>query len=75
MTINYISEIDIKEKRVLIRTDLNVPLDEHGNIRDDTRIRAILPTIDYALDEDAIIILASHMGRPNGKFQIGRAHV
>lgn len=47
--------------------DLNVPLDEKGNITDDTRIRSVLPTINYALDENARVILASHLGRPKGK--------
>lgn len=47
--------------------DFNVPLDDKGNITDDTRIRSVLPTINYALDEKAMIILASHLGRPNGK--------
>ncbi|MCX8022221.1 MAG: phosphoglycerate kinase [Syntrophorhabdaceae bacterium] len=63
----YINEVDIRDKRVLIRVDFNVPLDEYGNITDDTRIRAHLPTINYALDENAKIIIASHMGRPKGK--------
>ncbi len=62
----YINEVDIKGKRVFIRVDFNVPLDEYGNITDDTRIRAHLPTINYALDEGAKVILASHMGRPKG---------
>lgn len=63
----YINEIDIKNKRLLIRVDCNVPLDRNLNITDDTRIRRILPTVNYALDEYAIIILCSHLGRPNGK--------
>ena len=63
----YIDDLDIEGKRVFIRVDLNVPLDNHGNIADDTRIRGVLPTIDYALDEDAKVILASHMNRPKGK--------
>jgi phosphoglycerate kinase len=63
----FINEIDIRGKTVLIRVDLNVPLDESLNITDDTRIRAILPTINYALDEQARVLLASHMGRPMGE--------
>ncbi len=62
-----IKDIDISGKRVLIRVDLNVPLDENQNITDDTRIRAVLPTINYVLDENAKVIIASHMGRPDGK--------
>jgi len=62
-----IKDIDISGKRVLIRVDVNVPLDEDLNITDDSRIRAVLPTINYALDEDAKVIMASHMGRPEGK--------
>lgn len=62
-----IRDLDIKGKKLLIRVDFNVPLDEHGNISDDIRIRGVLPTINYALDEDAKIIIISHMGRPKGK--------
>jgi len=58
--------IDVRNKKVLVRTDYNVPLDEHGNITDDTRIRATLPTINYLLDGGAKIIIASHFGRPKG---------
>jgi len=65
--VRYINDIDIKGKKVLIRVDFNVPLDENLNITDDARIRRVLPTINYALDEQAKIILASHMGRPDGK--------
>lgn len=63
----YINEIDVRGKRVFIRVDFNVPLDENRNITDDTRIRRVLPTINYALDEQAKVILASHLGRPKGK--------
>lgn len=62
-----IRDTDISGKKLLIRVDLNVPLDEDQNIVDDTRIRAVLPTINYALDEHAKVIVASHMGRPEGK--------
>jgi phosphoglycerate kinase len=65
--LKYIDALDINNKRVLIRVDFNVPLDEQGNITDDSRIRSVLPTINYALDEDARVILISHFARPNGK--------
>lgn len=64
--LKFIDEVGIKGKRVLIRADFNVPLDENNNITDDMRIRSVLPTINYALDEDARVILASHLGRPKG---------
>ncbi|MBI4633169.1 MAG: phosphoglycerate kinase [Deltaproteobacteria bacterium] len=63
----YIDEIDLKGKRVLFRFDFNVPMDSEQNITDDTRIRAVLPTINYALDEGALVIIISHLGRPKGK--------
>ncbi|WP_029952179.1 phosphoglycerate kinase [Hippea sp. KM1] len=63
----FINDIDIKGKRVFIRCDFNVPMDENGNITDDNRIRAALPTIQYAIDNKAKVILASHLGRPKGK--------
>lgn len=62
-----IQDIDIKGKRVFIRVDFNVPLDENLNISDDRRIRSALPTINYAIDEGAKVILGSHLGRPKGK--------
>ena len=62
-----IEDLDIKNKRLFIRVDFNVPLDENQNITDDTRIRSALPTINYAIDGGAKIILASHLGRPKGK--------
>jgi phosphoglycerate kinase len=62
-----IDELDINGKRVFIRADFNVPLDDNLRITDDGRIRSTLPTINYAIDEGAKIILASHLGRPKGK--------
>lgn len=62
-----IKDIDIKGKKVLVRVDFNVPLDDQRNITDDTRIRGVLPTINHALDEGAKIIICSHMGRPKGE--------
>jgi phosphoglycerate kinase len=63
----YLNELDIKNKRLLIRVDFNVPLDKNLNITDDNRIRGVLPTINYALNENAKVILCSHLGRPKGK--------
>ena len=62
-----IKDINIRNKRVFIRVDFNVPLNSELNITDDTRIRSSLPTINYAIDEGAKVILASHLGRPKGK--------
>lgn len=68
MAIRYIDEIEnLNGKKVFIRVDFNVPLDEHQNITEDTRIRAVLPTINFALDAGAKVILASHLGRPKGE--------
>jgi phosphoglycerate kinase len=63
-----IKDLNISGKRVFIRVDFNVPLDENMNITDDRRIRSTLATINYAIDEGSKIILASHLGSPKGKF-------
>jgi phosphoglycerate kinase len=66
--IRSIDELDLKNKRVFIRVDFNVPIDKStGKITDDERIRAALPTIRYAVEAGAKVILASHLGRPKGK--------
>ena len=62
-----VKDIDLKEKKVFVRCDFNVPMDENQNITDNTRIKAALPTIKYLLEQNCKIILASHLGRPKGE--------
>jgi phosphoglycerate kinase len=67
MTKRSIRDIDVQNKRVLLRVDYNVPMSKDGAITDDKRILETLPTIRYLLDKNATIILVTHMGRPDGK--------
>ena len=68
MELLHLKQLDIQNKKVFIRCDFNVPMDEFGNITDDRRIRSALATINYCLDQECAVILASHLGRPKGEF-------
>jgi phosphoglycerate kinase len=63
----HLKNLDLENKKVFIRCDFNVPMDEFGNISDDRRIRSAIATINYCLDQDCAVILASHLGRPKGE--------
>jgi phosphoglycerate kinase len=64
-----VKDLDVKDKKVFLRVDFNVPLDEERNIRDDTRIKAALPTLNFLIEQGAMVIIASHLGRPKGQFK------
>jgi len=65
--IRYIDELTVKDKRVFVRADFNVPLDQSGEITSDNRIQSTIPTIRSVLDRGGVAVLASHLGRPKGK--------
>jgi phosphoglycerate kinase len=67
MELLHLKSLDLANKKVFIRCDFNVPMDEFGNISDDRRIRSAVATINHCLDQDCAVILASHLGRPKGE--------
>ena len=67
LSLSSLDKTQLEGKKVLVRVDFNVPLNERGEITDDTRIRAAIPTIEYLIDNSAKVILAAHFGRPKGQ--------
>ena len=67
LSLSSLDKSQLEGKKVLVRVDFNVPLNESGKITDDTRIRAAIPTINYLINNSAKVILAAHFGRPKGK--------
>ena len=67
--LKLVSDFDVRGRRVLLRCDFNVPLDEEGNILDSLRLEKAIPTIKFLLKNEAKLILLSHLGRPTGRFR------